>query len=384
MSKRDDDQQQLEQYGFIIQDSDEELGQSQEDALIEVNDDLKKQLDSLKSGNKSDNASLEENIEEEENPDVDPDEEETEHLEDEAEPETVRPLKTKSSNRISEGARIKNLTKQLKTVQSDAYQLQKNQERERYNANELAKTILLERQEKLDIYEKYIQSEKKNVLGALEKAEDEGDSAVKAQATDLLSQYNAALSDVSRDKRELEKNIASQRASIPQRDTQREEQREFSPPPVIQEWLSSNPWANPKDKNFDRVMWDDADQYSLELEKSYKLDGRAEEVGSPDFLQEISEYINENYRISSSPTNKTNKTVQMKKPETTISPVKRTSPTGQSPQPKSYKDISLSDVERRVAWGLVGNRDAKGNVANNREEAVEQYKREKFLMMKGK
>ncbi len=364
MDPKNTEKAQLKEFGFIIEDADQEL--KNDDALIEIPSDLSEAEDKEQDNKQEDDNTpddQEDNQEEEQEDNV---------SEGEDSKQGDRPRK---NYRHTERQRIHTLTKQLREAQSAAYVAAKSKE-------DTEKALWLAQKEKIEHYEHRIQAEKKNVIAALQNAEDEGDSETKAKALDLLSQYNARLEEVSKDKRDVQSRMAEQYVEDKQqRQYEQPTQQQYNDPKITkiaQGWLKNNRWADPNDPNFDEEMYTDADRYSIELARTYKLDGRAEHINTSEFFNDISAYINESYRIDA-PSSRGTQTLQMKKPSAlTSAPVNRTSSmsTKTPTRLKTYEDIKLTDAEVRTAYGLVNAQAAK-----NRDEAIKLYKQQKYKIM---
>lgn len=254
--------------------------------------------------------------------------------------------KAKKKNRTSEKKRIADLTRQLKQAQSVAHDV--------LTRNQYLETKLTEKQkEALAQEENLITSQKERIKKYLADALEEGDSEKIADAHDLLSQYNAEL------------RLINSRKNSPQTEQQ------YAPPPPQQpyyieqdqvdheigaEWLDNNPWANPHSPDFDPELHQEADNYSIKLAKKYTLSGKKSEIGSAEFFDEISNYMQSCYEIEPSsqiekPQSKGR--IQMKtETSSRVAPVTRNINAGESTTRKA--DIVLTPEQREMAHTLRG------------------------------
>lgn len=312
---------------------------------------------------------VDESLESEENKETD-DESLTSEIEESSEEEKE---KIKKRNRTSEKKRISDLTRQLKQAQSVAHDV--------LTRNQFLETKLTEKQrEALETEENLLTSQKERVKNYLTDAIEEGDPQKIAEAHDLLSQYNAEI--------QLKK---SQKTTF-----QNSGQKPYSPQEPIfndvpedythehgQEWIESNGWANPNSDEFDQSLYNEADNYSLKLAAKYRLQGKKSEVGSPEFWNEITNFMHSTYGISDDNNNVSPPIPNLNKgrtPMKTGTPNQVASVTRQSPPsqaPLKSKDIVLTPEQREAAHSMRGYvRDPKTGQKINDNRALEEiYKR---------
>jgi hypothetical protein len=255
--------------------------------------------------------------------------------------------KKKRGNKVTSQRRIADLNRKLKEAQSFAYTIMSQKEA-------LEKRLTRKEQESLDNYEKSLVSDKERILQAMVDAEDEGDTVKKVKATDLLNQYNSEIMDVQR-KREKAAHTVPPKNDFPTdifEDTY-ENQVDEEIHQVGQEWMSRNAWANPQSPHFNQELWAEADQYSKDLAKAYQLEGADEEIGSPEFFDEISSYMRSSYNVGRErPSTQKTGSIRMRNPGTQVSPVQRTIPGKTSPSGRT--PITLSAQEREIAHSMRG------------------------------
>jgi hypothetical protein len=300
-------------------------------------------------------------------------EEKQSSTEPEIEEESEEVEKKKKKNRTSEKNRIAQLTRELRQAQSVAHDvLTRNQY--------LESKISQKEKESFATQENYLNSQKERVKKYLTDAIEEGDPSKIAEANDLLSQYNTEILLLNKQKQSFQTELPQQKSY-----TQPSYQEPVDTPyqETGKEWMDKNSWANPNSPNFDQEMYEAADNYSIRLARKYKLEGRADEVGTTDFFDEITDYIKHSYDISTPPPSKpqSRDRMQMKTDQSPpVGAVTRQAPVSQgTPKPR---DIVLTPEQKEIAYSLRGFvRDPKtGQKIQDNRTLEEIYKRN---LMKG-
>lgn len=293
----------------------------------------------------------------------------------ELEEETEELEKKKKKNRTSEKNRIAQLTRELRQAQSVTHDvLTRNQY--------LESKISQKEKEAFTTQENYLTSQKERVKTYLTNAIEEGDPSKIAEANDLLSQYNAEILLLGKQKQSFQ-------TETPQKNSYQqpsyEEPLETPYQEAGKEWMDKNSWANPKSSHFDQELYQEADNYSLKLARKYKLEGRGDEIGTEDFFDEITDYIKNSYDVSTTPLPpskpQSRDKIQMKTDQSPpVGAVNRQSPINQ-PTQKS-RDIVLTPEQKEIAYSLRGFvRDPKtGQKVQDNRTLEEIYKRN---LMKG-
>jgi hypothetical protein len=298
--------------------------------------------------------------------------EEIGELEDESDSEEdTEKEKKKKRNRVSEKNRIYQLTRELRQAQSVAHDVLK---RNQYLESKMSEKD----KEALTAQENYLTSQKERVKKYLTEALEEGDPAKIAEANDLLSQYNTEILLMGKQKKGETNEIVHSYDSTKYDVTNVNPYQE-----VGNEWIEKNSWANPQSPNFDQEMYQEADEYSIRLAKKYKLQGRGDEIGNSDFLDEVTDHIKNSYDISAPVSHskpQPRERMQMKTDKTpTVGSVDR--PQARSEFQGSGK-ITLTPAQIETAINMRGYvRDPKtGNPITDNNTLIEIYKRN---MMKG-
>lgn len=61
------------------------------------------------------------------------------------------------------------------------------------------------------------------------------------------------------------------------------------------EWIQGNEWFQPQSENFDSEMHEEATLYARRIERRYRAEGRAEEIGSGPYFKEIDRHMLEEF-----------------------------------------------------------------------------------------
>lgn len=291
---------------------------------------------------------------------------EEESVEDEDEEEKVE-KKKKHKPRNTAEKRIAELNRQVKQAKYEKAQA----EAFAYNATKekdvLQKELLKKREENLTTNRDYLKVQ-------LEEAHEDGDSKRVAELTDVLGQYNAELRLVNQRKETI--TVAPPQVVQPlQENYQIPENHPHKG--VGEEWVKTNTWADPESVNFDQDMYEESDNYSLSLMKQYKFEGRANEIGSPEFFEEITDHVKDTFGLSKrdlAPKTQIKEKLQMTAPSSTVSPVNR--PAVNAETTRTKQEIELTPDQRAIAHSMRGFlRDKNGQRISDVKQLEEAYKR---------
>lgn len=243
-------------------------------------------------------------------------------VEEDQEEETEKEKK-KKRNRTSEKNRISQLTKELRQAQAVAADV--------INRNQYLESKATQKEkENLETKENYLTSQKERVKKYLTDAIEEGDPSKIAEANDLLGQYNAEILWLNRQKQNVEPestNTQPYTQPIYQDHVYTPDNKE-----AVNDWIENNSWANQNSDDFDRDLYEEADQYSIKLMKKYTIAGRKGEIGTPEFFNDITNYIHSKYEIDE---------------ETPSQPTKVQ--TKEKMQMKTHKSPHVGSVNRQVS-----------------------------------
>lgn len=296
-----------------------------------------------------------------------PEEPELEGEEDSSDEDEAEPKKKR--NRVPYSKRIADLNRRLKQTEQLTAQVIAEKD---YHA----KQAEYYKQASDKNYENVIKNSISTLEEKLAQAIEDGDSKSQAHINTLLAQYSA-------EDRMIQKNKGQSQDYAPQ-----VQQPQYQQPrdnyeinddhpyaDVGEEWARENSWADPDSKDFDREMYEAADDYSLKLIKQYRFEKRGDEIGSPEFFEEINDHIKDTYGIRTrSPKPKVKERLQMKEGNTTVSSVNRPSANAETTQKRG--EIMLTAEEREAAHALRGFiRDSSGRKVTDLKQCEEIYKR---------
>lgn len=288
----------------------------------------------------------------------------------EGEEKPRKPRVSKTADR-----RIADVTRKYRQTEAVLKQTYlKNDQVEREN-EELKRALLATRQEKISAEENAIKYYMKNIESEHAAALEEGNSEKAAEATRLMAEYAARREAIIRQKSELE-NYAKAKAAPQPVQTAQSDQYDDPISQIAetedfkhngQEWIKKNLWADINSKNFNKKMLQEAENHLHQLGNQYTFEGRAEEIGSPEFFEEITEHVKETFNISSPKPKKLFSSPQ----SSNVSAVSRTS-TVPNIQ-KTNQDIVLTPEQIKIAHGLIGMK-FNGQRLTNRKVAENMYK----------
>lgn len=215
----------------------------------------------------------------------------------------------------------------------------------------LKKQLAIKDEEKVKDEAKYISSEITNIEKAHAEALAEGDYETATKAASLLAQYSARKETLTQQRNHLE---AARQNVNPQPQFQESETSPQSEEFEINgtEWKKNNPWADDKSVNYDHEMLQEAENHVMWLMKQYKRQGRGDEIGSPDFFNEITHHIDEVYGFSSSPAKPTNKLVMKGNTAPGVAPVSRGATVSNTT--KSRQEVNLTPEQIAFAHSMSG------------------------------
>lgn len=277
-----------------------------------------------------------------------------------------RPRKKRNSSQH----RITELNRQKKAAQEFAHQILKEKEN-------LEKRLTQSEQQNLINYEKFISSEKERLKVAKFSALEEGDTAKITEVDDLMSQYNNELMDLKRRKEVMTQDRFRER---PAQELPREifeesdassglDDESYS---AMVDWAKKNPWANPESRYYDEGMFLEADAYSAKLKRRYLLERREEEIGTPGFFSEITDYMEDVYSVEKTPEAPVkNRNMTMRNPNT--SQVASVSHKPSGVQSNKSKEISLTPEQKEIARSLRGFVKDKNGVRITDNATLEAY-----------
>lgn len=286
-------------------------------------------------------------IEDIEREDEKPEQEDETHVEQQDESHDEEPtVERKKSNKNPPAKRIAEITRKYKNTQAE---LAEAKAREEYYLQQLT----LKEEEKVQSEAKIIGSELKNIERAYSEALSEGDHETATKAASLMAQYTARQESLAQQKYAMELN----RKNTPRPQVQYEENELDDLGEEFQNngkaWISQNPWADSGDpKNFSPRLLQKAEAFAEELMDLYKLEGRGEEIGSPDYFNEITQHVRGSFSVNSPSRPQKDKLVMKGDGTPGVAPVNRTS--NMPNIERSKQQVVLSPEEKAFAHSMAG------------------------------
>ena len=217
----------------------------------------------------------------------------------------------------------------------------------------LERQLLLKEQEKITAEENSLKTHMESIERAHAVALEDGNNEKAAEASRLMAQYAARHETLTKQKQEL--------VTYSQEKPQTVERNDFPPETQTEqfnnngaEWIKKNSWADPNSENFDEEMQKVAEEQVKPLIRQYKYEGRAHEIGSSDFFNQITDHVKEEFGISTSSPSVPQKEKLFSSPKgfSNVAPVNRT---GTTPNiKKSTQDVVLSPEQIRIAHSMSG------------------------------
>lgn len=284
-------------------------------------------------------AEDEEEPEEEEDSEDDAEEAEAEdddQVEPEEEEEEPRPRKRDAERRISELAR----------------RAQEAEQRAQEIEARLQQESALRQQSDLAMmthYEQRLRGDANVVLGQIEEAISMGDGRKQAELQAQFNQLQNDLSGIDAWRKDAEAKMAeAQREPEPKPQTQQQQQVTLEP--RTRDWIEKNPWFQPQSEDFDAEMHEEATMFARRLERRFKADGRADEIGSSSYFKEIDKHMRAEFADAIPDRSAPKKATPKMKRENTVAPVVRSG--GSDSPTKRTAKVSLSPAERQFARNM--------------------------------
>ena len=283
-------------------------------------------------------AEDEEEPEEEEDSDDDPEEAEAEdddQDEPEEEEEERRPRKRDAERRISE------LSRRAQEAEQRAQEIEAR----------LQKESALRQQSDIAMmthYEQRLRGDANVVLGQIEEADSMGD---RRKVTELTAQYGKLQNDlegIDAWRREAEaKMIEAQQAPA---QPEPKQQQQVTLEPRTRDWVEKNAWFQPQSPDFDAEMHEEATMFARRLERRFKADGRADEIGSASYFKEIDKHMRAEFADVIPDRSAPKKATPKMKRENTVAPVARSG--GSDSPTKRTAKIVMSAADRQFARNM--------------------------------
>lgn len=194
-------------------------------------------------------------------------------------------------------------------------------------------------------YEQNLQGQANFVKQQLQEAISIGDTAQQVELQSKLFQIQSEISGVDSWKQQFE--VSRPHAEpVKQQPTQ---QPKVTLEPKTQAWISDNTWFQPNSPDFDPEMHEEATLYARRIERRFKAEGRAADIGGDDYFAEIDRHIREEFADAFEDHAPAKKSPPMGR-DNSVAPVVRTGTPGQAV--KQSKSIRLTADQRQLARQL--------------------------------
>lgn len=284
-------------------------------------------------------AEDEEVSEEEDDSEDEPEEAEAEdddEVEPEEEEEEPRPRKRDAERRISE------LSRRAQEAEQRAQEIEARLQQESALRQQSDLAMMTH-------YEQRLRGDANVVLGQIEEAISMGDGRKQAELQAQFNQLQNDLSGIDAWRKDAEAKMAeAQRAPEPKPQTQQQQQVTLEP--RTRDWIEKNPWFQPQSEDFDAEMHEEATMFARRLERRFKADGRADEIGSSSYFKEIDKHMRAEFADAIPDRSAPKKATPKMKRENTVAPVVRSG--GSDSPTKRTAKVSLSPAERQFARNM--------------------------------
>lgn len=268
---------------------------------------------------------------------------EEQSVEDEEETDEEKPKKKLRSSKDRRFADFTRKIKQRDALLQEVYAQKAHLERQ----------LVLKEQEKIAAEENSLKTYMENIERVHAQALEDGNNDKAAEASRLMAQYAARHETLAKQKQDLGNYSQEPPKTAPQNYSPLEAQsEEFQN--NGKEWIKKNAWADSNSGNFDEEMLEVAENYVNTLIKQYKFEGRANEIGKPEFFSQITDHVKEEFGIyPPSPTiHQKEKLFSSPKGSSNVAPVNRT---GTTPNiKKSTQEITLTPEQIKIAHSMSG------------------------------
>lgn len=282
--------------------------------------------------------------EEEEEPEEEPEDEsegaeaeDEDQAEEEEEEEDPRPRKRDAEKRIAE------LSRRAQEAERRAQEIEARLQQE----------ATLRQQSDLAMmthYEHRLKSDATALLGQIEEANSMGDIRKQAELQAQYNQLQNDLSGIDAWKKEAEARIIEAQKQPAPQPAQQADQQQVSLEPRTRDWIEKNAWFQPQSPDFDPEMHEEATIYARRVERRYRADGRADEIGSSAYFKEIDKHMRAEFPDAFDDKPAPKKATPKMKRDTTVAPVAR-SGGGDAPAKRTAK-VTLSPAERQFARNM--------------------------------
>jgi hypothetical protein len=197
-------------------------------------------------------------------------------------------------------------------------------------------------------YEQRLRGDANVVLGQIEEAISMGDARKQAELQSQFNQLQNDLSGIDSWRKDAEaKMVEAQQAKAQPKPQQ---QQQVTLEPRTRDWIEKNSWFQPQSSEFDAEMHEEATMFARRLERRFKADGRADEIGSSSYFKEIDKHMRAEFADAIPDRSAPKKATPKMKRENTVAPVARSG--GSDSPTKRTAKIVMSAADRQFARNM--------------------------------
>jgi hypothetical protein len=127
-------------------------------------------------------------------------------------------------------------------------------------------------------------------------------------------------------------------------------QQQVTLEPRTRDWIEKNPWFQPQSPDFDPEMHEEATQYARRIERRFKAEGRADEIGSASYFKEIDKHMRAEFADAIPDRSAPKKATPKMKRDNSVAPVARSG--GSDTPAKRTAKVVLSAADRQFARNM--------------------------------
>jgi hypothetical protein len=262
--------------------------------------------------------------------------EDDDQVEPEEEEEDPRPRKRDAERRISELSRRAQEAEQ----RAQAVEARLQQESALRQQSDLAM---------MTHYEQRLRGDANVVLGQIEEAISMGDARKQAELQSQFNQLQNDLSGIDAWRKDAEAKMVEAQQARAQPKPQPQKQQ-VTLEPRTRDWIEKNSWFQPQSSDFDAEMHEEATMFARRLERRFKADGRADEIGNSSYFKEIDKHMRAEFADVIPDRSAPKKATPKMKRENTVAPVARSG--GSDSPTKRTAKIVMSAADRQFARSM--------------------------------
>jgi hypothetical protein len=275
---------------------------------------------------------------EEEDSEDDPEEAEAEdddQDEPEEEEEERRPRKRDAERRISE------LSRRAQEAEQRAQEVEARLQQESALRQQSDLAMMTH-------YEQRLRGDANVILGQIEEAISMGENRKQAELQAQFNQLQNDLSGIDAWRKDAEaKMVEAQQAPA---QPEPKQQQQVTLEPRTRDWVEKNAWFQPQSPDFDAEMHEEATMFARRLERRFKADGRADEIGSASYFKEIDKHMRAEFADVIPDRSAPKKATPKMKRENTVAPVARSG--GSDSPTKRTAKVVMSAADRQFARSM--------------------------------